>query len=237
VLAVSAGPSGSWCYLAVSGELIAERWSGSTSTHVRSALGGGLVRSGDRLIVEAAEVDHAVDGPVEVPALARPPSRLRVVLGPQLGRFVPGAADVLVDRPYVLTAASDRMGVRLDGAQLELDGALGIPSTPMVRGSLQVAGDGVPTLLMADHQTTGGYPTIATVIADDATRATQLRPGDAVQFVPIEPADAIMAARAAAAERDEQLAVIADRPGLRTRRLLGSNLIGGVFHPPRPRDP
>jgi allophanate hydrolase len=229
-LTINAGKRGSWCYLAVAGELVARQWLGSTSTHVRAGLGGGLVCTGDEIRIESAQVDAAREGPIEPPAVAQPTQVLRVVLGPQPECFGPDAADVLLGSTYVLTSAYDRMGVRLAGATLPINDALAIPSTPIVRGSLQVAGDGVPTLLFADHQTTGGYPKIATVITDDANRATQLRSGDTVQFVELDPAAAIAAARAAAASRAHHLAVLADRPGLHTRRLLSTNLIGGAFH-------
>jgi len=126
------------------------------------------------------------------------------------------------------------MGVRLSGPELAVDNVLAIASTPIVRGSLQVTGDGVPTLLFADHQTTGGYPKIATVITDDANRASQLRAGDTIRFVQLDPAAAIRAARVAAAMQAQHLAAVADRPGLRTRHLLGANLIGGAFHIDQP---
>ena len=125
------------------------------------------------------------------------------------------------------------MGVRLAGPHLPIDDALAIPSTPIVRGSLQVTGDGVPTLLLADHQTTGGYPKLATVISADMNRATQLRAGDTIRFAEIDPAAAVRAARAAATNQAQHLAAVADRPGLRTRQLFGANLIGGAFHPSR----
>jgi biotin-dependent carboxylase-like uncharacterized protein len=226
-LTVSAGSWGSWCSLAFAGELRTTRWLGSASTHVRSGLGGGTIRPGDELVIDDAEVDLAREGAIELPLHTRPEQTLRVVLGPQLERFAPDAADILLGHPYRLTAAYDRMGVRLEGPPLGLHDALGIPSTPIVRGSLQVAGDGVATLLFADHQTTGGYPKIATVIAADAARATQLRSGDAVDFVAIDPDEAVRVARAAAAERARRLVAMAERPGLVARRLLEANLISG----------
>ena len=58
-----------------------------------------------------------------------------------------------------------------------------LPSEGVVRGSLQVPPSGLPTLLLADHPVTGGYPVIGVVVADDVDRAAQLRPGDAVRFV------------------------------------------------------
>jgi allophanate hydrolase len=232
---ISVGPWGSWCYLAVVGELVAPTWLGSTSTLVRSGLGGGVVGTGDELVIDHALVDDALVGPIAAPPSSTPPNELRIVLGPQSECFVAGAADALLSGDYRLTSAYDRMGVRLDGPPLPLDDVLAIPSTPIVRGSLQVAGDGVPTLLLADHQTTGGYPKIATVLADDTTRATQLRAGDNVRFVALDPSDAVLAARSAAADRRRRLDAIADRPGVRTRHLLTTNLIGGVFHPPDER--
>ena len=235
-LKVSAGTWGSWCYLAFAGELVARSWLGSASTHVRSGLGGGTVGAGDALTIESAEVDVAREGAIEQPLNARPSTTLRVVLGPQLERFASDAGDVLLGHPYRLTAAYDRMGVRLDGPSLQLHDALAIPSTPILRGSLQVAGDGVPTLLFADHQTTGGYPKIATVISPDAAAAAQLRSGDAVRFVALDPADAVRIARTAVADRARRLAALAERPGLTARRLLGANLIGGVFNH-APTDP
>jgi allophanate hydrolase len=230
-LAITAGGWGSWCYVAVAGALQARQWLGSSSTHVRSGLGGGAVATGDRLTVIDAQVDDARTGPIDTPASTRPTDVLRVVPGPQLQCFRPGALETLLGSPYTLSTAYDRMGVRLDGPALELDGSLAIPSSPIVRGSLQVAGDGVPTLLFADHQTTGGYPKIATVIAPDAASAAQLRSGQVVRFAAVTPEQAVAAARSAAADSTSQLAQVAARPGLRTRHLLSTNLVDGAYHP------
>jgi biotin-dependent carboxylase-like uncharacterized protein len=227
---IAPGHRGSWCYLAVAGDIRADRWLGSTATHVRANLGGGVLQPGTDLVIDNAIVDDARDGAIEAPQSRRPASVLRVVLGPQSQCFQRDAADLLLGSTFAFTTAYDRMGVRLDGPVLGLDDALAIPSSPIVRGSIQVAGDGVATLLFADHQTTGGYPKIATVIADDASAAAQLRAGDTVTFRRLDPAESVLAARAAAALQTRDLAAIAERPGLLTRRLLGANLVGGVFH-------
>ena len=229
-LTVGAGAWGSWCYLAMMGDIHAPRWLGSTSTHGRANLGGSTLRPGSQLVVEDARVDNSRDGPVELPPNVRPPITVRVVLGPQLECFRPEAVEALLSHPFSLTAAYDRMGVRLSGPALDLNEALAIPSSPIVRGSIQVAGDGVATLLLADHQTTGGYPKIATVISADIDRASQLRAGDTVRFESIAASAAVQAARACADQRTRQLIALGDRPGLRTRRLLEENLIDGVFH-------
>ena len=77
------------------------------------------------------------------------------------------------------------------------------------RGSVQVAGDGVATLLLADHQTTGGYPKIATVLDCDLDAAAQLRPHDAIGFTALTPAEAVARARLYAASTASYLAALA----------------------------
>jgi allophanate hydrolase subunit 2 len=79
------------------------------------------------------------------------------------------------------------MGIRLDGAILTPPGEGRMPSEGMPLGAIQVPPGGAPILLFVDHQTTGGYPVIASVIAADAWRAGQLRPGARVRFEWIEP--------------------------------------------------
>jgi allophanate hydrolase len=120
------------------------------------------------------------------------------------------------------------MGVRLDGPQLVLDGALSIPSEPILRGAVQVSGDGIPTVLLADHGTTGGYPKMATVVSADLDRFTQKRAGDAVQFRAITAGDAIIAARKAGVAWRTYLADVSQPRGTLAQRLMRENLVGGV---------
>jgi antagonist of KipI len=87
------------------------------------------------------------------------------------------------------------MGYRLDGPRLEHSGAADILSDATPIGSVQVPASGLPILLMADRQTTGGYPKIATVITADLPLAGQLAPGDWIEFEPCSPAAAIDALR------------------------------------------
>lgn len=95
----------------------------------------------------------------------------------------------------MLTDAYDRMGVRLSGPPLPPNAPLDMPSDPVVRGSVQVAGDGVATVLLADHQTTGGYPKIATILSNDLDGFVQLRSRNPVRFEAITAAAAISALR------------------------------------------
>lgn len=192
-LTLRPGPWGSWCCIAVAGRISSRTWLKSASTHTLSGLGGGRLAAGDRL--EVTDVRAAAEGAIPCPVWARPRHRLSVVLGPQDHLFAAETLETLVTRRFALTAAFDRMGLRLSGPSLAPQSALGIPSQGVVRGAIQVAGDGVPTILMADHQTTGGYPKIATLVSDDTDALAQLRPGDVVAFRPVTPAQAVATAR------------------------------------------
>ena len=90
--------------------------------------------------------------------------------------------------------------------------ALSIPSEPVVAGSIQVAGDGVATILLRDHQTTGGYPKIATLLAADLDRIVQLRPRARIAFKAVTPARAVEIARQAARARSMWLDRLARHP-------------------------
>ena len=225
-LVLEPGEWGSWTYVAFAGELTAPRWLGSTSTHAPSGFGGGMLRVGQELTVDGARCERERDGPIPIPEFARPPDVVSVVLGPQRHRFVDDATTNLLDGRYHLTEAYDRMGVRLSGPALVLDDALAIPSEPVVRGSIQVAGDGVPTVLLADHQTTGGYPKIATVVSSELDRFTQRRAGDPIRFSAVTPAAAIELARARAAESARYLDTIVEPARTLDQRLMQHNLIG-----------
>lgn len=200
-LAIRPGPWGTWCYLGFAGRLVASRWLGSAATHALSGLGGGRLAAGQELVVEGATVLPAAEGPVPCPVWARPRAELAVVLGPQQRYFPAAAVEALLATPFRLTDAYDRMGVRLAGPPLTPEGALSIPSAPVLRGSIQVAGDGVATVLLADHQTTGGYPRIATVVDADLDGFTQLRPRERVSFRAVSPEEAVAIARSRARAR------------------------------------
>ena len=227
-ISVRAGAWGSWSYIAVTGQPVVSRWLGHSATHSMSGLGGGALTAGQEIEIEAARVDLVRDGEIPIPDFARSTGRVRVVMGPQDHHFEDEAIVAFRASPYRLTDAFDRMGVRLDGPPLPLRAALSIPSEPIVRGSVQVAGDGVPTVLLADHQTTGGYPKIATVVSADLDAFAQLRTDDVVEFEPVEASEAVRIARHRAAQVEEYLGNVASPGRTMTHRLRAENLISGA---------
>jgi biotin-dependent carboxylase-like uncharacterized protein len=211
-LAIRPGLWGSWTYLAFAGRLEAPAWLGSTSTHALSGLGGGRLEAGQHIQVTDTAVRSGREGPIICPVIARPRRDLAVVLGPQDRFFSADTIAAFLAGPYRLTAAYDRMGVRLQGAALTPTAPLDMPSEAIVRGSVQVAGDGVATILLADHQATGGYPKIATVVDTDLDAFVQLRPHDLVAFRALTAQEAVALARLRATIAQRYFAAVA-RPG------------------------
>jgi len=177
--------AGTRATLAVRGGFDAERVFGSAATSLiakMGPLGGRALKAGDIL-----PLGHAVSSPASTPrgfplSLPAGGARLRVIPGPQAEMFTARAFETLYGSRFTITPQSNRMGYRLEGPRLEHSGSADILSDATAIGSLQVPASGQPIMLMADRQTTGGYPKIATVISADLPIAGQLAPGDWVEF-------------------------------------------------------
>ena len=188
---------GARAYLAVSGGIAVPPVLGSRSTHVLSGMGGVDGRAlvaGDRLPLGVRSRFSRAALPLTArESRSDPHTTVRVLPGPQADYFAPDALDVLQSAPYVIAQNSDRMGFRLEGPRLTHSRGADIVSDATPLGVLQVPASGQPILLMADRQTTGGYPKIATVIAADLPIAGQLAPADTIRFVVCTPRDALTA--------------------------------------------
>ncbi|MGQ0567337.1 MAG: biotin-dependent carboxyltransferase family protein [Gemmobacter sp.] len=197
-LDIQPGSSGLWACLAVGGGLDAAPVMGSRATHLRSGIGpfGGLaLRSGQRLPACKPADDADERGLFEPTMPDRGP--IRYVLGPQDDHFTPEAVATLAAAQYTVAARSDRMAYRLSGPALAHSRGHDIVSDGIAAGAIQVPGDGLPLVLMADRQPTGGYPKIACVIRADLPRLAQLRPGQSLRLAPVTVEAAIAALRAA----------------------------------------
>jgi allophanate hydrolase len=214
---------GNWAYLAFSGSTTVLPWLGSRATHALSGLGGGMVRAGDMLEFHAARPLSPAS--LQAPAPAIGP--IGVMIGPQERFFAAETMALLCTTTFTASAKFDRMGRLLDGpplAPLRLD----MPSEPALPGCLQITGDGRMTMLMADHQTTGGYPKIARVISADIDRLAQMEAGTAFRFETVLPKEATARLRRHNAVQAEALRNLLPTESL-ADRLNMQNLVGGVI--------
>ncbi len=223
VLACGAPKDGIRAYLAVSGGIDVPLVLGSRSTYTRSRLGGfegRALKAGD--VLRTAGPSPVGDGVRRRVPSGRQPvyghdHRLRVVLGPQNDRFTDEGVLTFFCSAYEVTPQSDRMGYRLAGPKVAHTSGPDIVSDGSPLGAVQVAGDGVPIVLMADRGTAGGYTKIATVISVDVSRLSQAAPGDRVRFEAVTVEDAIVALREQEAWLDAIVAADAG-PGDRKRK-------------------
>ena len=226
-LSIRAGKSGSWAYLAFSGKLNVKDWLKSNSTHSTSGFGGGVLKTGQKFTLTDASNQANRIGPILKPSF-NTNDLIHAVLGPQDQYFINTAIEIFSDSIFKVSDNYDRMGMQLTGPKLELKSALSIPSEPVVKGSIQVSGDGIPTILLADHQTTGGYPKIATVISSDINRLVQFRSNQSVEFMLINSNEALQKTRKFLDMKEKYLQKISISRGTLEQRLMSENLIGGV---------
>jgi biotin-dependent carboxylase-like uncharacterized protein len=183
------GSAGSGCraYLAVRGGIDVPVVMGSRSTYVRGRFGGyggRCLRSGDMLRafepLQFLKEKRVLAG--ELMSRYENEFVVNVVLGPQEDRFTMKGIEAFLSQAYTVTAESDRMGYRLDGVLIKHKGTPEIVTDALTPGAVQVPGSGKPIVLMADAQTTGGYPKIATVTTPEVSRLGQAKPNDKIRF-------------------------------------------------------
>lgn len=222
-------------YLAVEGGIDVPEVYGSRATYTRSHIGGidgRAVKDGDLLPVAQDAVGERSEMKCADLDWANAQGSIRVVLGPQDDFFSAESVAGLFSQTYTCTREADRMGIRLDGPALEHVKGHDIVSDGIVTGAIQVPGNGMPILLLADHQTTGGYPKVGTVISADIPRLGRMRPGDEVRFEEIT----VEAAEAARADLEAAVVRVIDRferagAWLDEAALYRENLVSGVVGP------
>ena len=186
-------------FLAISARLDLPTIFGSSGVSANAKIGGldgGLLKTADRLAltdVNAAPDRRQLDQ--NLAALFEPQNTFRIVLGPQDFCFSRDEIDKLVSADWHLTTRMDRMGLRLTGPALTHKTSADILSDGIVKGAVQVPGDGQPIILMADHQTTGGYTKIATVISADLAKLTRLAPHRMIRFAVVSQPEAEQSAK------------------------------------------
>jgi len=186
-LALTARRWGARAYVAVAGGLVGECWLGSASTYLlvgRGGLRGRSLRAGDTLAATLPERPAVVGR--QLPRAVWPPYSSEPVLaavpGPHAHLLSGPARARLLSEPWLVSRDADRMGYRLEGPELSIDGGGEMVSFGLAAGCVQVPPSGQPILLMADHQTAGGYPVVLGVARADLSVAAQLLPGDRLRF-------------------------------------------------------
>ena len=190
---------GARAYVAVAGGIDVPLVLRSRATDLVAGIGGlegRALRAGDRLpLGRPIERFDTWIAPEQirrrVPSAV--PLSLRFLPGPQVDRFTASALSALQAGPYVVDSRSNRMGLRLTGERVAQRAGADMISDATPMGSIQIPTSGLPILLMADRQTTGGYPTVAVVISADLGLAGQLVPGDALSFAACTRQDAVAA--------------------------------------------
>jgi antagonist of KipI len=178
--------SGARCYLCVQGGIAVPQLLGSASTHLLSGLGGYQGRP-----LRKADVLHigSMNRPFRKRTISShmlerlsPRKILRVTSGPQMDWFSAASLRSFYSTAYRVGDQSNRMGLRLEGAQVAQRPGREMITEGVSLGAVQVTSGGLPIILFVEQQTTGGYPKIANVISADLPSIGQLRPRDEIRF-------------------------------------------------------
>lgn len=198
-LEIRPGPAGNYGYLRLDREIDIAPVLGSRATNTVVGLGGLAGRAlvaGDRLPLGPRLPRQAAPHPVAETTETGP---IRCIWGLHADRFSHEMRNRFVTENYRVSPRIDRMGARLEDRAAVFKGLalLGLVSDAIAPGDIQILGDSTPVVLLRDHQPTGGYPRIATIVTADLDRFAQLRPGSEVRFQPvtIAAAHALLGAR------------------------------------------
>jgi biotin-dependent carboxylase-like uncharacterized protein len=226
---------GAVLYVAVEGGFDIEPVLGSVSTDIRGGIGGWQGRTlaaGDRLPLRLMRATDRDECRIEGLDLSYP-AAFHAIAGPQSDYFAPSEIAAFFASEYTVGAGSNRMGMRLEGRHIAHARGHNITSDAIAPGSVQVPGNGQPIALLADRQTTGGYPKIATVISADLPALGRLPIGAKIRFesVTIEQARGFRRNLLAEIERlNDRIVPIGRSDADVTPKLYDHNLISGVVN-------
>ena len=222
------------CYLAIAGGFDLDPCLGSLSTYTRAGLGGFQGRTliaGDELPLALSSASGGEDVRLPNPEELSLPRPVRITWGMQKDYFTNNSLARFVTEPFTILPESDRMGYRISGPKIEHISGSDIVSDGIATGAIQVPGSGNPIVLLADHQTTGGYPKIATVISADLPALGRRTPGHDIRFeaIEVEEAERLRRGREKALCRlEESMEPLTGAADLDLDALYGSNLISGI---------
>mgnify|MGYP001772884973 CR=1 FL=1 len=175
---------GARVYLAVAGGFQTEKWLGSASANLKIGFGHNL-QKGERICFKQKTSQNSKNdckvGFSLIPRYSHFPT-VRVIPGAEFDKLTAISVETFLKNSFKISATSDRMGFRLEGDPLFLLDEVEMVSSAVDFGTIQLLPNGQMVILMADHQTTGGYPRIAHIAKIDLPIVAQLKPGDKIYF-------------------------------------------------------
>lgn len=179
--------NGARAFLAFAGGLKVPSVMGSKSTNLKSKIGGmdgRKLAAGDEIMFSAPKtwLPNMGKRRLSIPDFSAKEHVLRVILGPQEDCFTQNGITTFLNSTYTITNEYDRMGCRMEGNVIEHKNGGDIITDGISFGAVQVPSHGNPIVMMADHQTTGGYTKIANVISVDLPILAQCMPGNRIRF-------------------------------------------------------
>ncbi len=183
IIDILATKSSVYGYFGVAGGFSIDKYNNSGSTLVRSAIGpndGKCIQENQIIKFNLESIKKNLK---QLSYFSNHQDNIiKVLEGPQINVFSSETIKNFFERNFKISNNTDRMGIRLEGNEILSKNSSNIPSEGIVKGSIQVPGDGNPIVLMADHPTIGGYPKIATVILNDISKLAHLSAGKEIRF-------------------------------------------------------
>ncbi len=185
---------GARAYIAIEGGIQVKAIMQSMATDLNSGIGGHHGRSlqqGDSLSLGQQHQAEPLNKPPVAVILPKIDKRIRIIAGPNFTNLTAQSQQALIEQTWQVTPSSNRMGLRLEGQALQFKESLEMYSHGVIPGTIQLPPSGLPIVLLADAQTTGGYPRVAQVIQADIHKLAQLRAGDkfTLQLINIDKAN------------------------------------------------
>ena len=183
IIDIIATKSSVYGYFAIAGGFYINKYNNSGSTLVRSSIGPNSGKCIQENQLVKFNSGKKVSNLKKLFYFSNFKDNLiRVIEGPQISFFSSKTIENFFNKNFKISNNCDRMGIRLEGNKIFSKNSSNIPSEGIVKGSIQVPGDGNPIVLMVDHPTIGGYPKIATVIINDIAKLAHLSAGKEIRF-------------------------------------------------------
>jgi len=177
-------------YLSIAGSFdVSYQW-GSCSTNTKSNIGANNgLKLQDNQIIKISKISKNFSKK-KINYINSKIEKIRVIKGTNFDYFSKTAISNFFEKEFKVSKLSDRMGMRLEGVKLENIKTSNIKSEGLIKGVIQVPGDGNPIIMLSDHGTIGGYPKIGVIISADYDRLVQIPPGSNIKFQQVELSDA-----------------------------------------------